>query len=136
MVCESEFIFLPHHMTVCIQKQALPIRIQNTEVKPYIITVFDKKKISFVVCVHLSLMLGDVKYILFRPEPSLSLRHDPPVNIQSNIYRTLPKVNQVICTLDTICMPKITVLAQAVLEIFCSQVSIGLPCAQLCLNQK
>ena len=41
--------------------------------------------------------------------------------IHSNIYRILPKVNQVIYTLDTICMPNIMTLAQAVLQIFCSQ---------------
>ena len=35
------------------------------------------------------------------------------------------KVNQVIYTLDTICDPNIITLAQAVLEIFCSQASIG-----------
>ena len=31
--------------------------------------------------------------------------------IQSNIYRILPKINQVIYTLDTICEPNIMVLA-------------------------
>ena len=41
--------------------------------------------------------------------------------IHSNIYRILPKVNQVIYTLDTICMPNIMTLAQAILQIFCSQ---------------
>ena len=46
--------------------------------------------------------------------------------IQSSIKRILPKVNQVIYTLDTICEPNIMTLAQAVLEIFCSQGSIGL----------
>ena len=40
----------------------------------------------------------------------------------------LPKVDQVIYTLDTICDPNIKTLAQAVLEIFCSQASIGLQC--------
>ena len=45
---------------------------------------------------------------------------------QSNIERILPKVNQVIYTLDTFCEPNIMTLAQAVLEIFCSQGSIGL----------
>ena len=35
------------------------------------------------------------------------------------------KVNQVIYTLDTICDPNIMTLAQVVLEIFCSQSSIG-----------
>ena len=39
-----------------------------------------------------------------------------------------PKVDQVIYTLDTICDPNIKTLAQAVLEIFCSQASIGLQC--------
>ena len=38
----------------------------------------------------------------------------------------LPKVNQVIYTLDTICDQNILTLAQAVLEVFCSQASIGL----------
>ena len=41
--------------------------------------------------------------------------------IQSNIYRILPNVNQVIYTLDTTCIPNIMILAQAVLQIFCSQ---------------
>ena len=38
----------------------------------------------------------------------------------------LSVVNQV--TLDTICDPNIKTLARAVLEIFCSQASIGLQC--------
>ena len=46
--------------------------------------------------------------------------------IQSNIKRILPKVNQVIYTLDTFCDPHIMTLAQEVLQIFCSQGSIGL----------
>ena len=37
---------------------------------------------------------------------------------QPNIYRILPKVNQVIYTLDAICEPNIMILAQAVLQIF------------------
>ena len=45
--------------------------------------------------------------------------------IQSWIYRILPKANPVIYTLDTICDPNSMTLAQAVLEIFCSQASIG-----------
>ena len=58
--------------------------------------------------------------------------------IQSNIYGNLPKVNQVIYTLDTIYVPNIRkgfechsnimILAQAVLQIFCWQGSIGLQC--------
>ena len=44
--------------------------------------------------------------------------------IQSWIYRILPKVNQVIYTLDTICDPNIMTFAQAVLEIFRSQASM------------
>ena len=40
------------------------------------------------------------------------------------ILRILLKVNQVIYILDTICDPNIMTLAQAVLEIFCSQSSI------------
>ena len=39
--------------------------------------------------------------------------------IQSNIYRILPKGNQVIYTLDTISEPNSMILAQAVLKIFC-----------------
>ena len=38
--------------------------------------------------------------------------------IHSNIYRILPKVNQVIYTLDTFCMPNIRTQAQEVLQIF------------------
>ena len=45
--------------------------------------------------------------------------------IQSNIYRILTNVNQVIYIMDTICEPDIMILAQAVLEIFCSQGCIG-----------
>ena len=37
--------------------------------------------------------------------------------IQKNIHRMLPKVNQVIYTLDTICEPNIMILAQAALDI-------------------
>ena len=48
--------------------------------------------------------------------------------IQSWILGILPKVNQFIYTLDTICEPNIKTLAQVVLEIFCSQASIGLQC--------
>ena len=40
--------------------------------------------------------------------------------------QTFPNVNQVISTLDSICDPNIMILAQAVLEILCSQGSIGL----------
>ena len=46
--------------------------------------------------------------------------------ILSNIYRISPKVNQVIYILDTICEPNIMILAQAVVQIFCWQGSIGL----------
>ena len=46
--------------------------------------------------------------------------------IQSNIYRILPKFNQVIYTLDTICEPNIMILAQAFLQTCYWQVSIGL----------
>ena len=41
-------------------------------------------------------------------------------------FENFPKVNQVIYNLDTICDPDIMTLAQAVLEIFCSQAFIGL----------
>ena len=45
-----------------------------------------------------------------------------------NIYRILPKVNQFIYTLDTICMQNIMTLAQAVLQIFCSQGPLWVKC--------
>ena len=41
--------------------------------------------------------------------------------IQPNIYGILPKPNHIIYTLDTICMPDIMTIAQAVLQIFCWQ---------------
>ena len=46
--------------------------------------------------------------------------------IQQNIYWILPKVNQFMYVLDTICAPNIMILAQAVLQIFCWQGSIDL----------
>ena len=48
--------------------------------------------------------------------------------IQPNRYRLLPKVNQGICTLDTIFVLNIRILLQAVLQIFCWQGSISLQC--------
>ena len=48
--------------------------------------------------------------------------------IQSNICRILPKVNQVIYTLDTICMPNCMILFQAVLQIFCWQGPLWVKC--------
>ena len=51
--------------------------------------------------------------------------------IQSNIYRILPKVNQVIYTLDTIYEPNIVTLAQGVLEIFCSQCPLWVKCPSM-----
>ena len=48
--------------------------------------------------------------------------------IQPNIYRILPKVNQVMYTLATICEPNIMILAQAVLELFCSQGPLWVEC--------
>ena len=41
-------------------------------------------------------------------------------------FKILPKANQVIYTLNTICGQNIMTLVQAVLEIFCSHASIGL----------
>ena len=48
--------------------------------------------------------------------------------IHSNIYRILLIVNQVIYTLNTICEPIIMTLAQAVLQIFCSQAPLWVKC--------
>ena len=50
--------------------------------------------------------------------------------MQPNIHRILPKVNQVIYTY-TICLPNIMILAQAVLEIFCSQGPLWVKCISL-----
>ena len=50
------------------------------------------------------------------------------VIIQSHIYRNLPNINQVIYTIDTICVPNIMILPQMLLQIFCWQGSIGLQC--------
>ena len=46
--------------------------------------------------------------------------------IQPTIYRILQKVNQVIYTLDILCVPNIMIQTQAVLQAFCWQGSIGL----------
>ena len=43
-----------------------------------------------------------------------------------SVSLTMPKVNQSIYTLDTICDPNSMTMAQAVLEIFRSKASIGL----------
>ena len=48
--------------------------------------------------------------------------------IQSNIYRILVIVNQDIYTLDTICEPNIMTLAQAVLQMCCSQGPLWVKC--------
>ena len=48
--------------------------------------------------------------------------------IRANIYRILPKGNQVIYTLDTFCMPNNMTLAQAGLQIFCSQGHLWVKC--------
>ena len=47
---------------------------------------------------------------------------------QPNIYKNLPKVNQVIYNMGTVYMPDIMILAQAVIQIFCWQGFIGLQC--------
>ena len=55
-----------------------------------------------------------------------------PLNITEawpKFYGLCPKVNQVIYTLDTIWMPNIMILVQAVLQTFCSQ-------GHLCLSLK
>ena len=51
--------------------------------------------------------------------------------IQPNIDRILPKVNQVIYTLDTICMPNIMIHPQAVHQICCSQGPLWVKCLRL-----
>ena len=52
--------------------------------------------------------------------------------IKPNIYRILQKVNQIIYTLDTTCMPNIIIIAQRVLQIFSSQCPLWVKC----LSQK
>ena len=49
----------------------------------------------------------------------------------SQIFTNLPNVNQVIYTPDTICVPNIMILAQAVLQIFCSQGPKWVKCLSL-----
>ena len=48
--------------------------------------------------------------------------------IQSNIYRILLLVNQVVYTFDTVYESYIMTLAQAILEIFCSQCPLWVKC--------
>ena len=48
--------------------------------------------------------------------------------IQSNSYRILLIVIQVIYTLDTTCEPNVMILAQEVLQIFCSQGPLWVKC--------
>ena len=51
--------------------------------------------------------------------------------IQPNIFRILPKVDQVIYILDTICMPNSMILAHWVLLIFCSRGLLWVKCLSL-----
>ena len=51
--------------------------------------------------------------------------------IQLNIHRRLSKVNQVMYTLDKICIPNIMIVAQGVLQIFCSQCHLWLECLRM-----
>ena len=48
--------------------------------------------------------------------------------IQSNIYRILPNLNQVIYTLNIFCIPNIMSLAEAVLQIFCTKSPLWVKC--------
>ena len=50
------------------------------------------------------------------------------VIIQSYIYRILPKVIQVIYTLDTVCMPNFMILSWAVLQIYYWQGPLWVKC--------
>ena len=56
---------------------------------------------------------------------NVALLHNMPKSAKGDtsakIDRILPKVNRVIYTLGTIYMPNIMILAQGVLQIFCSQ---------------
>ena len=51
--------------------------------------------------------------------------------MQPIINRILPKVNQVIHTLHTICMQNIMILAQGVLQLFWSQGPLCVKCLSL-----
>ena len=77
-------------------------------------------------CMPGIMILAQVVLQIFYSQGCFTTQNRKKEIIKSNIYRILPKVNQVIYTLDTICEPNIMTLAQAVLEIFCSQGSIGL----------
>ena len=48
--------------------------------------------------------------------------------IQSNIHRILRENNHIIYIMNSNCVPDIMILAQAVLQVLCKQVSIGLQC--------
>ena len=51
--------------------------------------------------------------------------------VSSKFYGICSNVNQAIYTLDTICKPNIMILAQAVLQIICSQGPLGVKCRSL-----
>ena len=74
------------------------------------------------------MILAHVVLKIFLPQGRFTTQNESQEReiIQSNIYRILPKVNQVIYTRKIICEPNIMILAQGVLEIFYSQGSIGL----------
>ena len=56
------------------------------------------------------------------------------IEASSKFHGNCPKVNQVIYTLDTICMVNIMILAQAVLHVFCSQGPLWVKCRSVMGN--
>ena len=71
------------------------------------------------------MILSQAVLQIFCSEDCFTTQNDK-VEKADNSVKYLPKVNQVSYTLDIICEPNITTLAQAVVKTFCSQGSIGL----------
>ena len=85
------------------------------------------------ICVPTNMILAQILLQMFCWQGSIGLQSILKKReiIQPNIYRILPKVNQVIYTLDTICVSNIMILEQAVLQIFCWQGPLWVKCLSL-----
>ena len=100
-------------------------------------TTIANSKHSFKIKFWMAVTFGDVTWHYFRGSPDILLtkllyytkcQSRKREKSQLNIYRILTKVNQVIYTMGTVYMPNIMILAQAIIQIFCWQGSIGLQC--------
>ena len=85
------------------------------------------QKVNQVICImYLNCMIDAIILVpallqLFFQQDCFTIKNASRKReiIKSNIYRTLSKVNQVIYTLNTMCLPNFMILSQAVLQIFC-----------------